>query len=90
MRSGAALTRALASSATSCQSGGPDSDDFYIFIGLKHGNWEIIPSFNYERHGVQEPMIETEYEYERNDLNNYWPEVKTEFRFDIRYLMNDL
>ena len=31
---------------------GPDSDDFYIFLGYMSEKFSIIPAFNYERHGV--------------------------------------
>jgi len=31
---------------------GPDSDDFYIYLGYMGEKFSIIPAFNYERHGV--------------------------------------
>jgi hypothetical protein len=31
---------------------GPDSDDFYIYLGYIGEKFSIIPAFNYERHGV--------------------------------------
>jgi len=49
---------------------GSDSDDFYIFISFKKNNFTFIPAFNYERHGI---------------VVGNPPEVKIEFRFDIRF-----
>ena len=50
---------------------GSDSDDFYLFISFKKNNFTFIPSFNYERHGVVVGNI---------------PELKIEYKFDIRYM----
>jgi len=49
---------------------GSDSDDFYLFFSFKSNGLTIIPGFNYERHGI---------------VSGNPPEVKIEFRFDIRY-----
>jgi len=77
---------------------GPDSDDFYIFFGFMGDKLSIIPAFNYERHGVIDNKIpEKEYEYNPEDYpwlhiwgNRYfWPEVKLEYRLDIRYKYKD-
>ena len=83
---------------------GPDSDDFYIYIGYMGEKFSIIPAFNYERHGVidntalvmeKRPYLvynpdtgrwEAEIvEQWRERQVNIWPEVKIEFRLDIRY-----
>ena len=70
---------------------GPDSDDFYAFFGYMSDKLTVIPSFNYERHGVIDNKIpEREYGYIDGWLqiwgNRYfWPEVKLEYRLDIRY-----
>ena len=50
---------------------GSDSDDFYIFFGYQNNKLTLIPAFNYERHGI---------------ISGALPEVKIEFRLDIRYL----
>ena len=50
---------------------GSDSDDFYIYFGYDSYNWTFIPGFNYERHGI---------------VSGNPPEVKLEFRLDIRFL----
>ena len=43
---------------------GPDSDDFYLYFGYMGDKLTVIPSFNYERHGVIDNKIpEREYEY---------------------------
>lgn len=49
---------------------GPDSDDFFFYLGYKGKNLSIIPIFNYERHGV---------------AYHFPPEVKIETRLDIRF-----
>ena len=64
---------------------GPDSDDFIILLGWQSKNYTIIPSFNYERHGLQAPAIQLETGEIQNSLINPWPEVKYEFRIDFRY-----
>jgi len=73
---------------------GPDSDDFYIFFGYMDDKLTVIPSFNYERHGVIDNKIpEREYEYNPEDYpwlyiwgnGHIWPEVKREYRLDVRY-----
>ena len=63
---------------------GPDSDDFIVYLGWQQDNYTIIPSFNYERHGVREPAGQTELGGLTSQLNTY-PEVKIEFRLDLRY-----
>ena len=50
---------------------GSDSDDFYLFFGYNDNNWTFIPGFNYERHGI---------------ISGNPPEVKIEFRLDIRFI----
>ena len=52
---------------------GSDSDDFYLFVGFDYKNIKIIPGFNYERHGI--------------DFGAK-PEVKMEFRLDLRFIYN--
>jgi len=70
---------------------GPDSDDFYVYFGYMDDNLTIIPSFNYERHGVIDNMVpEREYSYIDEWLKfggtyDDWAEVKTEYRIDLRY-----
>ena len=73
---------------------GPDSDDFYIYFGYMSNKLIVIPSFNYERHGVVDNKIpEREYEYNPEDYTwlhiwgnrTFWPEVKLEYRLDLRY-----
>ena len=50
---------------------GSDSDDFYFYLGYSSNKWTFIPGFNYERHGI---------------ISGNPPEVKLEFRLDIRFL----
>ena len=50
---------------------GSDSDDFYLFIGYNDNDWTFIPGFNYERHGI---------------ISGNPPEVKIEFRLDVRFI----
>ncbi len=64
---------------------GPDSDDFLIFLGWQSKNYTLIPSFNYERHGLQAPAIQLETGGIQNSLINPWPETKFELRIDFRY-----
>ena len=54
----------------------------------------VIPSFNYERHGVIDNKIpEREYEYNPEHTTwlhiwgnrTAWPEVKLEYRLDLKY-----
>ena len=83
---------------------GPDSDDFTIYLGYMSDKFSIVPSFNYERHGVIDntalvlmkrpylvvdpetgqwyPEIREEY---MESVVNIWPEVKFEFRLDVRF-----
>ena len=73
---------------------GPDSDDFYLYFGYMGNSLSVMPSFNYERHGVIDNKI-PEYEYEYNPPeypwlhiwgnNRFWSEVKLEYRLDLRY-----
>ena len=82
---------------------GPDSDDFFIYIGYMGENFSIIPAFNYERHGVidntalmfeERPFlvydpelgrwVSTIRKQWRERQVNIWPEVKFEYRLDIR------
>lgn len=70
---------------------GPDSDDFYIYFGYMSDKLSVIPSFNYERHGVIDNKIpEREYSYQDEWLKiggnyDFWSEVKIEYRLDLRY-----
>ena len=70
---------------------GPDSDDLYFYVGYISKNLSIIPSFNYERHGVIDnslPELPTEtWDDEIVKSNNpyIWPEAKFEYRLDVRY-----
>lgn len=61
---------------------GSDSDDLLIIFGWLDDNLTILPSFNYERHGVR--YLEGSSMY-FDQLNNYLPETKLEFRLDLRY-----
>ena len=36
---------------------GPDSDDFTILFGYSNNGLSIMPSFNYERHGLTHPYV---------------------------------
>ncbi|MFC1527391.1 capsule assembly Wzi family protein [Candidatus Neomarinimicrobiota bacterium] len=73
---------------------GPDSDDLYLYFGYMSDKLTVIPSFNYERHGVIDNKIpEREYEYNPTEYpwlhiwgnRDFWPEVKLEYRLDLRY-----
>ncbi|MCJ7801027.1 MAG: capsule assembly Wzi family protein [Candidatus Marinimicrobia bacterium] len=73
---------------------GPDSDDFYFYFGYMDNKLTVIPSFNYERHGVIDNKIpEREYEYNPSEYpwlhiwgnGHIWPEVKKEYRIDVKY-----
>ena len=70
---------------------GPDSDDLFIYFGYMSDKLTVIPSFNYERHGVIDNKIpERDYEYVDDWLSiwgnrTFWPEVKLEYRLDLRY-----
>lgn len=85
---------------------GPDSDDFYIYLGYMSDRFSFIPAFNYERHGVidntavvleRRPYliydpntgrwIPTVREEWRERQVNIWPEVKMEFRLDVRFAL---
>ena len=74
-----------------CAHSGPDSDDFYLYFGYMSDKLTVIPSFNYERHGVIDNMIpEREYSYidewlKFGGTHDDWPEVKIEYRLDLRY-----
>ena len=43
---------------------GPDSDDFLLLIGYTKDGFAVIPSFNYERHGLTHSFVPT---YEEAD-----------------------
>ena len=64
---------------------GPDSDDFIIYVGWQQEEYTIIPSFNYERHGLQEQSVLLSTDQLQDSLLNPWPEVKFELRLDFRY-----
>ena len=53
---------------------GSDSDDFYFFFGYNDSDLTFIPGFNYERHGI---------------VSGDPPEVKIEFKLDIRIKYQD-
>ena len=53
---------------------GSDSDDFYFYFGYSGKHLTFIPGFNYERHGI---------------IHGEKPEVKIEFRLDIKFLIKD-
>ena len=61
---------------------GSDSDDFLLMFGWLDGNFTILPSFNYERHGVRYLDGDS---FNWNQQNNNLPETKLEFRLDLRY-----
>lgn len=67
---------------------GPDSDDFIVYVGWQQNNFTIIPSFNYERHGVRLPAGQKESGGFTSSVNTY-PEVKIEFRLDLRYVYKE-
>ncbi len=60
---------------------GSDSDDLLIIFGWLDDPITILPSFNYERHGLRQPTSDLKF----NQINNIWHETKLEFRIDIRY-----
>lgn len=70
---------------------GPDSDDLYIYFGYMGDKLTVIPSFNYERHGVIDNKVpERKYDYIDDWLKiwgngHFWPEVKMEYRLDVKY-----
>lgn len=77
---------------------GPDSDDFYAYFGYMSDKLTIIPSFNYERHGIIDNKI-PEREYEVSPVlhphvnfdgnGRIWSEIKIEYHIDLRYKYND-
>ncbi len=73
---------------------GPDSDDFYLYFGYMSDKLSVIPSFNYERHGVISNKIpERDYSYVDEWLkiggnHDFWSEIKIEYRLDLRYKYN--
>jgi len=67
---------------------GTDSDDFYIYLGWMKNRFSIINSFNYERHGLQIPNAIIEFDEKIEQPYNKWPEVKFEFKLDLRYNLN--
>jgi hypothetical protein len=67
---------------------GPDSDDFTLYFGWTGKKMSIIPTFNYERHGLQDPDIHSENVGMAAYVNAY-PEVKYEFKLDLRYKYKD-
>ena len=52
---------------------GSDSDDLLFYMGFMNEKWAIIPSFNFERHGV---------------TTHRPPEIKIEFGIDTRFNYN--
>lgn len=64
---------------------GTDSDDVLLMFGWLDDNLTILPSFNYERHGVHQPISTIETNLTIDQLNDIWPETKLEFRLDLRY-----
>lgn len=84
---------------------GPDSDDFTVYLGYLGDTFSIIPTFNYERHGVidnpalvweRRPYLQWDpvkrkwvaviREELREKQVNIFPEVKFEFRLDVRFV----
>ena len=53
---------------------GSDSDDLYIFLGIKNGNYLYMPAFNFERHGI---------------VFGKKPEVKIEFKLNLYFHNKD-
>ena len=68
---------------------GTDSDDYLIFLGWQNNKYRFIPSFNYERHGLQTHSIQLESGVIQESLLNPWPETKFEFRIDFRFKYNE-
>lgn len=64
---------------------GSDSDDLLLMFGWLDDNLTILPSFNYERHGIRGSTSVIETNLFADQLNDIWPETKLEFRLDIRY-----
>ncbi|NHZ87031.1 MAG: hypothetical protein GWP19_14360 [Planctomycetia bacterium] len=64
---------------------GSDSDDLLISFGWLDENITILPSFNYERHGLSLPTTVAETSFIADQPNKIWPETKLEFRLDLRY-----
>jgi hypothetical protein len=52
---------------------GSDSDDLQIYLGFMNSKWTILPSFNFERHGV---------------ASHRPPEIKTEVKLDLKYRLS--
>lgn len=67
---------------------GTDSDDFYIYLGWMKNKFSMIYAFNYERHGIQIPISIMEIDGRIEQPHNGWPEVKFEFKLDLRYNLN--
>jgi hypothetical protein len=68
---------------------GSDSDDLFIMVGWLDEAITILPSFNYERHGLRLPTSYPETNLITDQLYNIWPETKLEFRLDLRYKYKD-
>ncbi|MEE9168054.1 MAG: capsule assembly Wzi family protein [Candidatus Neomarinimicrobiota bacterium] len=88
---------------------GPDSDDFTIYLGYIGDRFSIVPTFNYERHGVinndalvwvlrpyilknpETGEVSVAVREELREMHvNIYPEVKFEFRLDIRFAFEHL
>ena len=67
---------------------GSDSDDFTIYLGWTGKKLSVIPTINYERHGLQKPLIQTE-TGETISSETPYPEVKIEFKLDMRFKYKD-
>ncbi len=64
---------------------GSDSDDLLIIFGWLDDTITILPSFNYERHGLRQPTSIAETNLILDQINDIWTETKLEFRLDLRY-----
>lgn len=62
---------------------GSDSDDFLISFGWIADKITILPSFNYERHGLTQATSDADIKH--REFYYLLPEVKFEFRLDLRY-----
>ena len=68
---------------------GSDSDDLHIFGGYMNDIITILPSINYERHGLSQPTYNKNTNIYIASSNEVWPEAKLEFRLDVRYNYKD-
>jgi hypothetical protein len=64
---------------------GSDSDDWLFTFGWINDKFSILPSINYERHGLTQPTVDIGEEFLLQEINDLWTEAKLEFRIDLRY-----